>query len=122
MILIDTDVLIEMIKGHVEPPREPLAITTITLYEFLRGAKDVGAAAEILERDFVILQETPQSIRISARIWQDLKKEGNIVADADIIIAGISIANKVPIWTNNRKHFQQFERYGLKLYDPTRRL
>jgi tRNA(fMet)-specific endonuclease VapC len=122
MILIDTDVLIEMTKENIELPKEPLAITTITLYEFLHGAKDIDAAARIRERDFAILSETPESIRISAKIWQNLKKEGKIVADADLVIAGIAIANKIPLWTNNRRHFERFERYGLELYNPTRRL
>jgi predicted nucleic acid-binding protein len=117
MIVVDTDVLIELMKGAEDIPEEPLAITTITLYEFLRGARDVDTAASILTENFVVLTETPESIKLSARIWQDLKKEGAIVPDADIIIAGIAIANRLPLWTSNRKHFERFRRYGLVLYE-----
>ena len=117
MIVVDTDVLIELMKGAEDLPEEPMAITTITLYEFLRGARDMDTAASILTENFVVLTETPESIKISARIWQDLKKEGAIVPDADIIIAGIAIANRLPLWTRNRKHFERFRRYGLIPYE-----
>ncbi len=117
MIIVDTNVLIELMKDTEEIPEEPLAITTITLYEFLRGARDVDTAASILTENFVVLSETPESIKISAKIWQDLKKGGAIIPDADIVIAGIAIANRLPLWTRNRKHFERFRKYGLILYE-----
>jgi len=118
MILVDTDVLIDLTKGEAELPEEPLAITTITLYEFLRGTEKIDEVARILTDNFAILGESVESIEISARIWRDLRKSGDIIQDADIIIAGIAIAHKIPLWTRNRKHYERLRRYGLKLYAP----
>ena len=55
MILIDTDVLIDLMKGKAEIPEEPLAITTITFCEFLRGTEKINEVARILRDNFVIL-------------------------------------------------------------------
>ncbi len=120
MILIDTDVLIDLMKGKAEIPGEPLAITTITLYEFLRGTEKIDEVARILRDNFAILGESVESIQISARIWRNLKKNGKPIQDADIIIAGIAIALKIPLWTRNRKHYERLENYGLKLYEEAK--
>gem|GEM_PF-3590547 len=36
-VLIDTDILIEYIKGRLELPKLPIYISEITLYEYIRG-------------------------------------------------------------------------------------
>ncbi len=46
-----------------------------------------------------------RSAKISAEIYSILKQSGNIVADIDILIAGIAIENKMTLVTNNDKHF-----------------
>jgi predicted nucleic acid-binding protein len=48
-ILVDTDILIDYVKGATDLPKEPLFITEITLYEFIRGTKDISKAKRLLE-------------------------------------------------------------------------
>ncbi len=117
IVLVDTDVLIDMMIGRREVLDKPMGITTVTFYEFLRGAKSVDDAAKLLEDSFQIFPETPESVKISAKIWQDLRASGMQTPDADIIIAGIAIANNIPLLTRNRKHFERFQKYGLQLYE-----
>ena len=44
-----------------------------------------------------------------ARIKAKLKKEGNLIADMDLMIASICLANKYILVTNNTKHFSRIE-------------
>ena len=46
---MDTDVLIEHVKGNLELPYPQIFITEVTLYEFIRGTKDIERAKKILE-------------------------------------------------------------------------
>lgn len=43
-VLVDTDVLIDFVKGHTDLPEEQVFITEITLYEFIRGTQDIPRA------------------------------------------------------------------------------
>lgn len=54
-----------------------------------------------------------RALDVAARIYQDLRRQGTPLEDADILIAGISIANNATLVTRNLKHFARVE--GLKL-------
>ncbi|MBI1748547.1 MAG: hypothetical protein HYR55_18460 [Acidobacteria bacterium] len=41
----------------------------------------------------------------AAEIYADLKKSGQLLEDADILIAAISIVNDLTLVTNNTQHF-----------------
>jgi tRNA(fMet)-specific endonuclease VapC len=47
-------------------------------------------------------------------IKADLKRQGNIILDADIMIAAIAIANKLTLVTNNEKHFIRIPNLSLE--------
>ncbi len=106
MIILDTDVLIEVIRRGVKPG--DWAISIITLIEFLRGVSSskVSAVKDRLERAFT---ET------YCRLYRKLKKRDDLISDADLLIAATSIALKIPLATLNVKHFNRLRREGLEL-------
>ena len=44
-----------------------------------------------------------------------LKERGDLVDFRDLFIASICIENKLELLTNNKKHFERLEQFGLKL-------
>ncbi|RLG58511.1 MAG: type II toxin-antitoxin system VapC family toxin [Candidatus Hydrothermarchaeota archaeon] len=115
-VLIDTDVLIDYVKGKQELPPLQLYLSEITLYEFIRGTKDIAKAKSILEDCFVIIFHDNSIIKKASEIWVSLKNKGEILDDRDIMIASTAIAKKLPLLTRNKKHYNRLEKFGLVLY------
>ncbi len=67
-ILIDTDILIEYVKGNLELPYTQIFITEITLYEFIRGTKDIEKAKKILEEGFSVIFHDNAIIQKASKI------------------------------------------------------
>jgi len=114
-VLVDTDVLIDYVKGLRELPLTQLYISEITLYEFVRGTKDVDEAKKAIEEGFVVLFHDNSVISKAAKIWVELRKDGRIVDDRDILIAATAIVNDIPLLTRNLKHYKRLEGFGLKV-------
>lgn len=125
--LLDTDILSELFKGHnlvksraAEYIREHnrLTISHITKYEILKGLKAKKARKQIdafnrFCKANAILPITDDVIVKAADIYADLKEQGVIISDADILVAAIAITNNLVLVTNNTTHFSQIE--GLQL-------
>ncbi len=47
------------------------------------------------------------SAEVFAQLKAQLQKEGNIVADMDLLIASICLANNLTLVTNNTRHFEK---------------
>jgi len=96
-------------------------ITYVTLYEYLRGIlivkKDVHEYKVLLEKSFKVLWPNNVSILIASKIWTSLRKEGQLIDERDLEIGSLCIANHIPLWTKNVKHFLRLKKYGLKLVD-----
>jgi tRNA(fMet)-specific endonuclease VapC len=45
----------------------------------------------------------------AAEIYAYLKKQGNLIEDADILMASIAIVEDLVLITNNIKHFERIE-------------
>lgn len=54
-----------------------------------------------------------RALDISADVYQDLRRQGALLEDADILIAGIALANDAVLVTRNLKHFERID--GLRL-------
>ena len=120
---IDTDIISLFLRNHlpvVEKIREYLknykriSFSIISYYEILSGLKYRDAKKQLdsfLEfADYnVILPVTKDSVEISAQIYADLRKNGNLIDDVDIIIAGIAISNNLSMITHNVHHFGRIE-------------
>jgi len=115
-VLVDTDVLIDYVRGRRGLPEAVWYLSEITLYEFIRGSSDPGRAKELLEEEFIVLFHDNEVIRSAAAIWRVLKAQGALVEDRDLLIAATAISKGLPLLTGNTKHFARFKEFGLRLH------
>lgn len=123
MIVADSDVLLDYLRGvdpsasrvEIELGTRSFATTTVTAFELWAGAKSrkQSSAVELLLAAMTILVLDEESARAAADVKQMLIVRGEEIGSADCLIAGICIANRATLLTNNRKHFERVD--GLKL-------
>ncbi len=121
-IVIDSDILIYFLKGHSEIvsrlssyPLEAIFTTRINYTELLYGAynsaqidnnlRKITAFLDILS----ILEFDQKAGTIFAQEKARLKQHGILIADMDLMIASITIANDFSLVTNNLRHFERIE-------------
>ncbi len=119
MSLIDTSALIEMIrKGtFVEG-----SISIITLIEILRGVypKKRSKVKKLLEKVYDVLTIDNKVIEKYCQLYDELKSKGELIPDADLIIASTAIAYNKTLITKDKRHFEKLVKFGLKIeyYEP----
>ncbi|MBU4260067.1 MAG: type II toxin-antitoxin system VapC family toxin [Proteobacteria bacterium] len=91
---------------------DKLTINIISYYEILRGLKDLGNEEKLRMFDNFIQENelvfiTKDTIEKAAEIYAYLKKEGNLIEDADILMASTAIVEDLVLITNNIKHFKR---------------
>jgi tRNA(fMet)-specific endonuclease VapC len=123
---LDTDILIEYFRGSEPIKRkienlkeeDSVGLTWLTFYEFFKG---IFLSGKLNEEQFlqglvkacIILEESYDAAKIGGEIYADLKKKGELINDADILIAGIVKAHNAILVTNNVKHFSRVQ--GLQI-------
>ena len=86
--------------------------SVITNFEIVRGLKIKNAQRQLTKFGLIRLQSreinlTDEIIVRAADIYADLYKRGQLVGDADILIAATALENNLPIITNNERHFER---------------
>jgi tRNA(fMet)-specific endonuclease VapC len=119
--LLDTDILSLIMR------RQPVALkkaaqylehherftfSLITRYEILRGllAKDASAQVTRFEQFCATSQILPLTDAVvlkAASIYAELHQRGELINDADILIAATAQVNNLTLVTNNYAHFQR---------------
>ena len=123
MIVADTDVLIDFLRGRGEAAkRVALELTTrsfgttaITAFELRSGARTSNQLKGIdtLLDAMPLLSFGPEEARVAADLRRQLESQGQAIGMADYMIAAVCIANDGVLLTRNRRHFERVE--GLKL-------
>ena len=127
MRVLDTDVCIELLRGNTqvrERRRQALdrvATTWVTACELAYGA----ANSERPEANLNLVTEFLSSLRIlnfnfaAAELFgrnkARLRRAGNTVADADLMIAAVAQSHGAILVTGNTRHYTRVE--GLRLED-----
>ena len=120
-VILDTDILSAIMrKNPVAIPKartylaeyDQFTLSMITRYEILRGLKVKGATkqATVFDRFCarnVILPLTDDAVVKAAEIYADLSGRGELIGDADILIAASALVHGVGIVTNNEDHFER---------------
>jgi len=125
MMLLDTDVLIEIFDKSSEKGRtaldditksgESIATTSINLHEILYGLeKYAKPVKEVLL--LPVLDYTKKDAMLSARIEFEAEKGGKPVRRTDSMIAAVAINNNAVLYTFDAKHFMPLKPLGLKLF------
>lgn len=116
--LIDTSILIDYSKKKAIEELIGNSISVITLIEFLRYFKDEQRREKlknVLEEMFNIVGIDNDVILTYCELYQKLKSSGELIEDADLLIASTAIAKKLILWTKNIRHFERLKKYGLKI-------
>jgi predicted nucleic acid-binding protein len=113
MKLLDTGVVIDIMENN---NYAPALISPITLLEVLRGIEDNKRpiAKKLLEESFTVLNLDNSIIEAYCKIYRKLKQEGNLVPDADLLIAATAIAHDLTLETKDT-HFVRLKPLGLKV-------
>jgi tRNA(fMet)-specific endonuclease VapC len=120
-VLLDTDTLSLYFKKYPKVVAEAqnylrqhqvFSFSIITRFEILRGLKVKSAAAQLkLFNIFCgqneVIELNDQIIVLASDIYSDLYKSGQLIADADILIAATALENKLAVVTNNEGHFNR---------------
>ena len=116
--LLDTDTCIYWLKGvqsvreHLEAiGMDQIAISTITVGELYFGAYNSAKVAEDLTRaetfvkQLAVLPLNDAALKTFGQIKADLRKQGQVVADFDLLIASTALAEARILVTNNTRHY-----------------
>ncbi len=118
--LLDTDTLSAVMRGTPPPlvtkAREYLAehrvftFSIITRYEILRGLKAKSATAQLqafhrLCAGSQIVPLTDAAVVKASEIYAELRRGGELIGDADILIAASALVHGLAVVTNNLGHF-----------------
>ncbi|MCF8077198.1 MAG: type II toxin-antitoxin system VapC family toxin [Desulfotignum sp.] len=125
--LVDTNIISAFMRGNPSVIQKvekylrfhkTLSVSVITYYEIIRGLKATSninklqafetfmSACEILNLDSLTAEK-------AAEIYDALRKKGNLVEDADILIAATAITNDLIVVTDNTRHFDRIN--GLEI-------
>ena len=88
----------------------------MTLLEVLRGIDDKKRlqVRQLLEESYSVLNLDNSIIEAYCAMYRKLKEEGNLLPDADLIIAATAIAHDLVLQTKDA-HFLRLKPLGLKL-------
>jgi len=121
LILLDTDFLIEFLKGasesiekHKVIQNEEIAISSISVLELQYGElkRDGKFQEEQFFENYLILSFAEQEAKQAAIIRVQLEKQGNRIGLQDEMIAATALTNNAKLLTRNLKHFKRVK--GLK--------
>ena len=119
-MILDTDALIALLKGepaankavrHLEEKEDQVKTTIISAYELLRGAhissqpeKNLAQVNELLS-NIEIMDLTLQACEEASKIYRDLRKKGCLIAENDVLVAGIAKTHADTVLTRDA-HFK----------------
>jgi tRNA(fMet)-specific endonuclease VapC len=125
--LLDTDVLSALMRQlpvAVDRARtyltdhSQLTISLVTRFEVLRGLKAKRATVQLAAFDSFcatnsVLPLTPAIIERASDIYAELHRRGQLIPDADLLIAATALEHGLVIATNNVTDFSRVN--GLKI-------
>ena len=100
-ILVDSDIVIDHLRGVRKLPAPPLAYSVITRCELFAGRDAPSRLRQVLAP----LHEIPLDSEIAER-GGVLRREAQ-VPTPDALIAATALVHELPLMTRNRKHFER---------------
>ncbi len=124
MILVDTDVLIEILdknskKGEdalrkIEDAGEDIILTSLNLHEILFGLYKYADSKKIEKVKLLdVIDFTKDDATLSAKLEVKAEKRGEKIPRFDAMIAAVAINRGFKLFTFNKDHFDGFEELAL---------
>ena len=112
-MLFDTSALIKMFK---EKKFQMGSISIITLIEFLRGIpkNKRTKTKKLLEETFDIIPLDNHVILEYCNMYEELRKTGNLIPDADLLIAASAKSKNLKLITMD-KHFKKLKNQEIEI-------
>lgn len=122
MYCIDTDIVIEYLKGNVkivkkvEELKDKISITPITLLELHFGAYISDKKEERLKQikelisQFNIIDFNMESFNNFGLVKANLMKKGQLLDNFDLCIGSLALSHNKILVTNNVKHFDRIDK------------
>jgi predicted nucleic acid-binding protein len=111
-LVLDTSVVIDLLRGDVadesvlDPIREPVMISTVTLHEVLAGLKDREAVfTDAVLGSFALVPVGAAEAALSAQWRREYRARGVTLELPDTVIAATAAIRNVPLSTGNVKDF-----------------
>jgi len=113
MNLVDTSVLVDWLRKGVMAKGY---ISVITLIEFLRGVDESKRleTKTALEEAFNIAQIDNEVVLEYCRLYEELRRKGLSMGDADLLIAATAKANQLTLKTMD-KDFEKLREHGINI-------
>lgn len=119
-MVLDTDTISyylrgsESVKDKFIQHQYELASTAINYAELLYGLKKRDnkkylPKVEMIFNNIKVYDFDKKSAKIFSTLKVDMQKKGIVVADMDLMIASITLANGEELISNNLKHFEKIE-------------
>jgi tRNA(fMet)-specific endonuclease VapC len=125
IIIADTDVIINFFANEPRFGRyvseliqkNKLAITSVSVFELYAGVigKKRLKQIETFVKSVFIFPLSLVEAATAAKIFTELKRRGKLIGNQDILIAGICVANSLPLLTRNTAHFTAIKELKLVL-------
>jgi len=120
-LLLDTDILSDIMRRNASVTQKSRAylqehhrfhFSIITRFEILRGLKAIDAhprldSFERLCSRSTIIHLSDPIISKASDIYADLSKQGELIGDADILIAASALVHGFGLVTKNERHFRR---------------
>lgn len=120
-ILVDTSILIDLQKGiekvinEFKKHKDQVTISNITACEFIYGSRNSNEKR--INKEFIgkidILELNEDISKLTYTLLDKYSLKFNL-GIADALIASTAIYNNIPLWTSNKKHFNNITE--LKLF------
>jgi tRNA(fMet)-specific endonuclease VapC len=107
-----TGAAVAYLKAHSQ---ERFAISVIGVTEFLEGFPEPEEGEKQL-RAFHWLNLDGKTAKHAAIIRRQLRLEGRLIGDFDILIAATALAENLPLVTNNIEHFDRIHDLVVEKY------
>jgi tRNA(fMet)-specific endonuclease VapC len=115
-LILDTTVVIDLLRGRegsavlLEPTRDPLMISTVTVHEVHSGMR---AGEEEMTRamlsSLVPLPFGEAEAELTGAWWREFRSQGVTLDFRDLAIAATAVARDLPLATSNLKDFPMAE-------------
>jgi tRNA(fMet)-specific endonuclease VapC len=97
---------------HAEAAGRPVRLNAVSYYETRRGLLFAGAQTQLAAFDQLwraqgIVMFDQAALDRAAQIYADLRTAGQLIEDADILIAAIALVNDLILVTHNTAHFSR---------------
>lgn len=130
-VLFDSDALIEVLRRRepfytyaqtVLADSSALFVSSVSYFEVLRGVEIAHATAQrrrlrLLESQLRVLPVDQAVAERAARLYVNLRAQGLLLPDADLLIAATALVHQLSLATSNQRHFSRIPSLTLAYWD-----